>query len=587
MSETMTGAANWQATLDLDELKTGGMSVWKQDGQQIVLCRTEEDEVFALDNRCPHEGYPLNTGDLNGCALTCCWHNWKFDVRSGACTMGEESVRSFPVRVVDGTVEVDLAEPDPSAAWPDLLKSFDEGLRKHQVARSVRDGVRLLQKGFDPQRLLACIALYDARHGEYGSTHATPIAADAGRLLERYTNLKAMYPIAVAIDMCGDANRLRPARSRPDAIPGGDLDGLRKAVEAEQVPRALGLLRGAFDAGVALPEIDRWMFTLISDHFLNFGHDLIYLTKVQELLQRLVPQAGDRELIEEIYGGLLYSICTGTREDSLPYMQGYMTRFAEFETQQAQAWAPARTGPGNPALAEWVRTAALDGSLKDAVQRLTEALACGTSLEQLARALVSAAATRLLRFNVALDTDPSVAETWLWATHRLTFACAARLAVERMDDPRAVHFLLQSLAFTHSGRGMDLPPDERSEALAQPMELDEVLQAIGAQDCSRALAGTLHHLDDPSRRQALREALEDLCLSDSLVRPIVVVHAIKTLVVAFEEYEVAADSPGRALPVLATVRMLSSPIQERRIREAVQRSIEWVGEGKMPRKLTQ
>ena len=100
------------------------MRTFKSGPAQLVLGLTEAGEPFALDNRCPHEGYPLAQGHVKGCLLTCAWHNWKFDVRDGRCTLGGEGVRKYPTRLEGGVVEVDFTEPDPSyhglAYWPAL-----------------------------------------------------------------------------------------------------------------------------------------------------------------------------------------------------------------------------------------------------------------------------------------------------------------------------------------------------------------------------------------------------------------------------------------------------------------------------------
>lgn len=326
------------------------------------------------------------------------------------------------------------------------------------------------------------------------------------------------------------------------------------------------------------------MYAVLAEHFLNFGHPLIYMVKLGELFER----AGE-EYAEEIYEGLLYSICLGTREDTLPYMSGYFRRFDEFVQAQPAGWRAVQRGIAGEhhEACEALRDAALDGSLKDAMKCLSAALGAGVSLEQLAGALVAAAAERLLRFDLALDTDSSVAEGWLWATHRLTAASAARNAVLRHDGPTAVRFLVQTLAFTHSGRGMDLQPAQRFTLEMREASVEEVLAAIGERRAGDALAGALHLAAEPESRRALQIALEELCLSDTLVRPIVVSHAIKTLAVGFEEFDAQAGTPHQSLALAASVRFLASPIQERRVREAVQRSIQWVGEGVMPRKLTQ
>lgn len=55
------------------------------NGLEIALFRDENDAIFGLENSCPHMGGPLGEGEVNGCTVTCPWHGWKFDVRTGAC----------------------------------------------------------------------------------------------------------------------------------------------------------------------------------------------------------------------------------------------------------------------------------------------------------------------------------------------------------------------------------------------------------------------------------------------------------------------------------------------------------------------
>lgn len=558
----------WTPLLDLDDLAPGALKAVKRDGRQLVLARTDDGEVHALDNRCPHEGYPLASGTLKGCDLTCCWHNWKFDVRDGSCRVGGEAVRAFPARVVAGRVEVDLSEPDPSTFFPSWLESLHEGIARHQNGRALRDAVRLLHGGYDPWMLLAEVARHDADHAEYGSTHALALAADCGRMFDRYPGARAAYALAPAIDMCGEANRLRSARLRPEPLPGADEAALRAAVEDERPEQAEGLLLGAFEAGVPRAEVEGWLYGVLADHFLDFGHPLIYLVKAQELFDR----AGD-EHAPAVLASLLFSIVYGTREDTLPYMHAHARRFDELPLDVGER-------PDAPLDAASFRHAVLDAPRADgAMDALLGALRAGVPHAMLARELVVAAAERLLRFDPALDARGDVAENWLFATHRLTFASAVRNAVERWPDPGRARLLAQAVAFLHTGRPMDL-----AERPATDPEPGDPLEAVRAGDPEAAVRRALHPDLD---LEELRPRVEDLVLADPAVRPIVVAHAIKTPLAAFEEAAALGDHPLRALPVAAALRFLASPVRERRVQQAVTTSIEWVVEGKVPRKLTQ
>ncbi|GIT48908.1 MAG: hypothetical protein Ct9H300mP14_08360 [Gammaproteobacteria bacterium] len=69
------------------------------EGRQIVLFATSQG-IYACNNRCPHEGYPLREGVLDEqCRLTCNWHNWKFDLQTGANQRGGDKLRVYPVEV--------------------------------------------------------------------------------------------------------------------------------------------------------------------------------------------------------------------------------------------------------------------------------------------------------------------------------------------------------------------------------------------------------------------------------------------------------------------------------------------------------
>jgi len=83
----------------------------------IAVFRTAEDEVFALDDRCPHKGGPLSQGIQHGTSVTCPLHSWVIDLNTGQAMGADEgSVRTYPVRVEDGRILLDLALIEPMAA---------------------------------------------------------------------------------------------------------------------------------------------------------------------------------------------------------------------------------------------------------------------------------------------------------------------------------------------------------------------------------------------------------------------------------------------------------------------------------------
>ena len=93
------------------ELKAKGRKVVRRAGKQVLLI-VAENKLFAIANRCPHEGYPLSEGTEGpGCVLTCNWHNWKFDLASGEALVGRDPVRTYRLELRDGEIFVDLSDP--------------------------------------------------------------------------------------------------------------------------------------------------------------------------------------------------------------------------------------------------------------------------------------------------------------------------------------------------------------------------------------------------------------------------------------------------------------------------------------------
>jgi len=76
-------------------------------GGRLVALFNVDGEYFALDGVCPHQGGPLGKGAVQGCIVTCPWHGWQFDVRSGEFQLRKSLVQpTFEVRIDGVDVQV-------------------------------------------------------------------------------------------------------------------------------------------------------------------------------------------------------------------------------------------------------------------------------------------------------------------------------------------------------------------------------------------------------------------------------------------------------------------------------------------------
>lgn len=77
-------------------------------GQQIAVFNV--DGTFcAINNTCPHRGGPLGEGDLEGTVVTCPWHGWQFDVKTGVNPVNPAAcVKTFPCKAEGSDLWVEI-----------------------------------------------------------------------------------------------------------------------------------------------------------------------------------------------------------------------------------------------------------------------------------------------------------------------------------------------------------------------------------------------------------------------------------------------------------------------------------------------
>src|ERR671921_1091343 len=105
----------------LEELKQKGHLSVPAQGHNIVVFY-HEGEVHALDNRCPHMGFPLSRGSTRDGILTCDWHHARFDIKTGGCfDLWADDVPVFAVDVIDGKI---FARTDESSKRKDESRAY-------------------------------------------------------------------------------------------------------------------------------------------------------------------------------------------------------------------------------------------------------------------------------------------------------------------------------------------------------------------------------------------------------------------------------------------------------------------------------
>jgi nitrite reductase (NADH) small subunit len=107
--------SEWIEVGVIEDIPRLGARVVRSAGRDIAVFRNAKDEVFALEDRCPHRGGPLSQGIVHGCRVTCPLHNMVIELESGAAVAPDEGVVArFPIKVEDGRIFLRL-DPETSA----------------------------------------------------------------------------------------------------------------------------------------------------------------------------------------------------------------------------------------------------------------------------------------------------------------------------------------------------------------------------------------------------------------------------------------------------------------------------------------
>ena len=536
------------------DIPNGRGRLWRHGDKRIALMRTDRG-VYAADNRCPHQGYALVQGDVSGDVLTCAWHNWKFRLTDGQCLFGGENIRTYPVRISEGCVFVDVTDPAPEEIAPQLFGSLLDAMGDVNVGRMARDTMRLRKIGTPLAEVVRFGVRYGATRAEYGWNHSLATLADCLTMAAAFEGPLRALPVIQGLSVVSQTEVRRPLRPQPDPVDvvsaygsaAGALAAFPGLVDAEQADEAEGVLRGALRAGAAPGEIRHAFLTAITNHFLGYGHPMIYCQKAFDLLDRI----GWAEA-ETVLAPLVPAITWSTRYDRLPYMRRFLGAWRDAGPDLS--WY----APGDPAGHDLtpLRRTLLDGAAEDAVTGVLGSLKAGVAVPAVIDVIAAVAAARLGRFDVDLDTDDASDAGWLDVTHTLTYTNALRWAWAADPSPEVLRGVLHAAWFVQWTNKFDAKGDPPPVAPRPGSDPGAVLTAIRARDPEQTVA-LIKGYDGPAA--PLETALTQAAAEDNAAAPIMVAHAVKTAMAAVAE----SRSAGNAAPLAAAGRFLAAPKRER------------------------
>jgi nitrite reductase/ring-hydroxylating ferredoxin subunit len=552
----------WVHAGNLEDLKARGMRVVHGPrGPLLVVC--DGSRCFAVDNRCPHLGFPLHRGSVADGILTCHWHHARFDLASGGgFDLWADDLPTAEVQMRGGDVWVaaELRYTDGDAHWKNRLRAGLEHNLALVIAKAIL-GLRM--QGAEPTELVREAALFGARHREAWGSGLTVLAA-AANLIPKLADDAVYLALYKGIRNVAADCETQPARHarRPldKPLPAETIGRwLRHWTAVRHADAAERTLLTAIHGGVAPAEIAEIMLLAATDRvYADGGHSLDFINKAFELLEQIGWQHAPALLPATT---ALLTSARGAEERNawrqpvdLIALCADAAREAPANLHQRRAWT------GTHGLVDTL----LGDNAQDAIHALLGAVREGATLSELGAALAYAAALRVARFGSANEHSD-----WESAHHAFTHANALhrmliRLeAAGRVPTAETLRGLLHGAMSLYLLRFLNVPPaklpgeaGDRLDDLPEDGELlcEQFLDALdrhGAVDTApRYVARYLAKRHDPERLLAT--------LAHAVLREDAGFHAYQMLEAASAQFRGWGNGPEGRRILVACARYLAA-----------------------------
>ncbi len=527
-------------------------------GHSIALAKSN-GKIFAVDNRCPHMGYPLNRGSVQDGILICHWHHAMFDLASG-CTFHPfaDDVQAYPIDVRDGSVYVNVGAngADAVARWKIRLR---EGLEQSINLILAKSVIALRSLKTAPDAIVEVGALYGARGRRAGWGPAMTILTCMANVAEKLTDadkVLALYQglLHVSSETSASAPRIPLTRLETDTHSLTQLKTwFRYFIEVRNADGAERTILTAIAQGATPTQICDMMVAAATDHFYrDGGHTLDFINKAFELLERIGWEKAD-EVIPTLVGMLASSSRAEEQNrwrspiDFVPVLRGIFDELeAIIESGKGKQWH------GGEALTETL----LGEEPLGTIDALKSAFQEGATLTELTQTLASAAALRIARFHTKNEFGD-----WIAVLHTYTYANALHQCAKRAPSVEIARGIFHGAMAIYFDRWFNMPaarlPQNRRETETLPTDADELLDGFVELLDTQAQAdrGGMYiyrYLSLGHPREALLERLGHILLREDAE-----FHSFQMLEAAFQQADELDEARAR-IALVAAARYLAA-----------------------------
>lgn len=566
MSESATVPDGYVAVADAETLREEGRAVTNVEGTPIAVFY-HEGEFRAVNNRCPHMGFPLDEGTVDEGILTCHWHHARFELSCGdTFDPWADDVESYPVEVVDGTVYVHPNPPrdePPAVHWANRL---EDGLEQNLRLVLAKSAIGLLDAGVDADEPFETSVLFGTKYREGGwSSGLTILTALQNRLpdLAEQDRKRALYQgvVHVAND-CAD----QPPKFDQDSFGARDIafsrlkSWFRENVEVRDANGAERVLRTAVAEGCTPEQLTDLLTAAATDHrYLDTGHAFDYVNKATEALDHI---GWDHDDAADVLASLVRGLATAQRSEELSsWRQPYdLAARAEASFDRLDDLAAAGDGKSWSEPDDFTETLHSDDP-DEVFEALDAAIEAGATVEQLARAVAFAAGKRVAQFSTGNEFSD-----WNTVHHTFTFANAVHRAAERAPSTELYRGVYDAAVNVYLNRFLNMPPapepsvDDAADADAELQALLETFEVEG--EVNQAGTHAARYLDAGGDPDLLKAKL-----GEALLREDTNFHTFQALECGLRQFDLRDDPAGRRVLATAVARYLAAHYPTRRERE--------------------
>ena len=525
--------------------------------KQAIALFYSDNRVYAIDNRCPHMGFPLHGSTCKDGIVTCPWHYARFDLNSGGTfDSWADDVRSFPVEIWDGEVWVNVApQVDPySHQRQRLVDGLEQGISL-VIAKSV---IALLDMDADSsqpfQTGLEFGTLYNKEGWNTGLTIHTCMM-NLLPYLDPEDRPRALYQglSAVARDS-SDAPPHFVVHPLPNsAVDLNTLKGwFRQFIELRDSEAAERCLVTAVRVGADRKQIADMLFVAATDHrYIDVGHAIDFINKALEALDAVNWQGA-----EQVLASLVSGLANATRmeeSNSWRYPVDLVAILQSAFEQLPDALEAGRTRRGTWSGGEQLMPILFGEDAQAIADALLTALRDGCTEEELAGTVTYAAALRVARFHTNNEHSD-----WNSAHHPFTFANAVHQALRRMASPELLRAVFDGAMSVYLNRFLNVPPARLPEPKDPVENPDELLKQLPelldrqqqVNEAGQLVAQYLYSGGKPERLMAM--------LGKLMLRENRDFHVIQEVEAAFRQYSLLGETAAGVHVLVAAARYLAA-----------------------------